>query len=571
MKLSAAIIVLSSVLADASAGTRRARRRVQDTNNDTITTDFVFADSHNSQDDPSDCKEQEKVTSIVHITAPAAEEGDSPGTGYGGFAFEYNSKLESVEFKGAAGSNFDFSVCMTFKDEDVCDRSIARRLGEGIDVEDNFGAVEGDKNHYDDEDDSDCENKDTILYCPLKKGQCASFQLTDTISYCSDPSVEVASDIKFYVTTPISDASSEEECGGAAILAAQQCGATTVRGFEQTTQCLYGDNIAPLGAQHTFDLQRCAIWVGETPAVITGSDIDVAGRTTASSTALGLCYFTPNTMASACGTTSGTIGGCVTCIEGIDMGPVPCVTELAASLVTPSPDTTSDYTQCLTDNGSFSAPYWYDRDVTGSFVFTDEEASVGTGSLKGEVGAMAAADEKVELEYWSGTDDLYDRLLSDLEYIQFDFFPKTGTCTGCPGTCGSSFYLNIYTRVDDMSTATFFDCDFRYVPDACPEGEWTTFRVDLFSTTVTDTNGDNCPTPATPTGATTNGQNYVLGTSDFGFNNDIGYIFKINVGDTSINDDGLVGYIDNIQVKLKDEANARVYDLEPGSSFGVAP
>ena len=61
-------------------------------------------------------------------------------------------------------------------------------------------------------------------------------------------------------------------------------------------------------------------------------------------------------------------------------------------------------------------------------------------------------------------------------------------------------------------------------------------------------------------GGTTNGENYVLGTADNNF-----YIFKINIGDTSGNDNGLVGYIDNIQVKVKDEANARVYDLEPGS------
>jgi len=141
------------------------------------------------------------------------------------------------------------------KDEYVCDRTIARRLNEGVDVEDHFGTVEADKDHYV----SDCEGKDTILYCPLKKGQCATFQLTDTISYCSDPSVAVASNIKFYVTTPENDASSEEECDDTAIVAAQQCGVTTARGFAQTSQCLYGDNTDPLGALYIFDLQNCAI------------------------------------------------------------------------------------------------------------------------------------------------------------------------------------------------------------------------------------------------------------------------------------------------------------------------
>ena len=529
MKLSTAIIVLTSALAEASAGNRRARRRTQDT----ITTDFadsvVNADK-DRKDDPTDCKQQEVVTSIVHITAPAAEEGESSAAGYGGFVFEYNSKLESVEFKGAAGSNFDFSVCMTFKDDDVCNRSIARRLGE-----DNFGTVEGDKDKSGDDDASDCEGKDTILYCPLKKDQSASFQLTDTISYCSDPSVEVASDIKFYVSTPVNDASSEEECGGAAIVAAQGCGPTTFRGFEQTTRCLNGNNNEPLGAQYTFDLQRCAIWAGETPAVITGSDTPV------DTTGIG-----------------GT--GIICAIVDATFGP--------------------DYQECLADNGYASPPYWFERDVKGIFVFTEEEASVGSGSFKGEIGT--ADDEKVTLEYWSGTDDLYDRPLSDLEYIQFDFFPKTGTCTGCPDSCGSSFYLNLKTRAT-VANNNFFDCSFDYVPDECPEGEWTTFKIDLFgpsSTVPARSNGlegdasssnGGCvgdytiDGSVTPTDATTGGNSYVLGTGDFATNTDTGYIFTINVGDTSGSDNGLVGYIDNIQVKLKDEANARVYDLEPGS------
>ena len=77
MQFSAAIIILTSVLAETSASTRRARRRAKDI----ITTDakaafsdsVINADSH-STDDPSDCKQQEEVTSIVHITAPAAED-----------------------------------------------------------------------------------------------------------------------------------------------------------------------------------------------------------------------------------------------------------------------------------------------------------------------------------------------------------------------------------------------------------------------------------------------------------------------------------------------------------------
>ena len=204
--------------------------------------------------------------SIVHITAPAAAEGESAGADYGGFAFEYNSKLESVKFKGAAGSDFDFSVCMTFKDDDVCDRSDDRRLSEEVDIEGNYGNVDNFSNNInadihspDHEDDSDCEGKDTILYCPLKKGQFATFRLTDTISYCCDSTVEVASNIKFYVTTPVNDAPGEEECDDTAIVAAHQCGATTVRGFEQTSRCLYGDSAEPLGSQYTFDLQRCGI------------------------------------------------------------------------------------------------------------------------------------------------------------------------------------------------------------------------------------------------------------------------------------------------------------------------
>ncbi len=198
MKFSTAIVALTVGVAGASPGILRSGRRAKNKDGAAAAAPAGKVPVSNQarrragepvQGGELKC-EEEKIEGIVHLSftgpddnfeannghlvaAPALMFGQVfGGTGFGGFAFEYDSETQKVEFKGAAGSNFDFDVCMEYpkKKNDVgCQYNPGRRMQED-------GIAEDGGNY--------CDGHDTILYCPMKPGQCASFELTDTIETC---------------------------------------------------------------------------------------------------------------------------------------------------------------------------------------------------------------------------------------------------------------------------------------------------------------------------------------------------------------------------------------------------
>jgi hypothetical protein len=219
---------------------------------------------------------------------------------------------------------------------------------------------------------------------------------------------------------------------------------------------------------------------------------------------------------------------------------------------------------------AFSAPFQYALNgANATLQFTTDESLLGDGSLLGSIpNDSTDRFDKVILTYISSpyiqgvNNELWNRPVSDFEYIEYSF--KVGACSGVETSCPEQFYLNVYTR-PDASVTDFYSCRYDFVPSVggTVGDDWTTLRFDI-STTADDAvsrrDTAGCP-PGDKTLQNAADNNYVLGTNEQ-YPSNTGQIFSLNMGDTSLNDVGLVGYFDAIVVKMKDE-DAYVFDLEP--------
>ena len=243
-------------------------------------------------------------------------------------------------------------------------------------------------------------------------------------------------------------------------------------------------------------------------------------------------------------------------------------------------DPQAEYQCCLQNEAVYDAPFWYNSDGTGLFKFTkcaEEIATRGYGSFQGIIRDDNPTAQST-IEYWGVESDLYNNATSVLEYIQFDFMPKAGTCDDCTADkCGdvpgSKVSLTLFTRAA-AGSINIYDCAFNYAPRVCPAGEWTTFRATI--------NGASTSTPLSAGGAgfnpttqcTSTTQPWdsasVLGRNFFGggaqpnaFGTDV--IFSINIGDGITDNSGLEVYVDNIHVKYPQDGkpvDVDIYDLE---------
>ena len=256
MKFSTAIVALTVGTAGASVVTRNGRRRVQDgaaaTDDVALVTDseLLVDKANNNGSSSRDCFLDE-VKGVVHLSFEEK----------GGFTFEYNSDREDVDFLSAAGSDFDINACVPFQLEDKhegCNTGggPSRRL-EG----DQDDAIEADKSSV------ECRGKDSVLYCPMKPGQCATFEITEKFRYCESISCEGscppilqmgrANGIGHFLHIT----SDRENEGGAVGTGTLQCGPAIHRELSAYTETLYGSfgNLDALGNEHVLSLRECTI------------------------------------------------------------------------------------------------------------------------------------------------------------------------------------------------------------------------------------------------------------------------------------------------------------------------
>jgi hypothetical protein len=169
--------------------------------------------------------------------------------------------------------------------------------------------------------------------------------------------------------------------------------------------------------------------------------------------------------------------------------------------------------------------------------FSDEAASIGSGSLKaGPIGNVAA--EKYIAEDFIATP------VADLTSIGYDFKIAGNGDAGD----AQQFYLNVYANIDNSEN--FYDCKYDYVPST---GSTTAFTTATFAATDTPTTVAHRGTRIAECPATLAGMppgSHVR-------------VFALNVGDTSASDMGLAGFLDN--VKVTTTAGTQTFDFEPAS------
>ncbi len=176
-----------------------------------------------------------------------------------------------------------------------------------------------------------------------------------------------------------------------------------------------------------------------------------------------------------------------------------------------------------------------DASTSTPYEFTEAKASIGNGSVYVKPIGGTVAKDKFIAEKTLGS------LASELNSVAYDFLIAGNGTTAS----ANHFYLNVYTNLPGSST--FYDCRFDYVPTAGSTSAFTTasFTSTSAATAVGDRaeDGFTCPT--------TWGAMQAGSTIKF---------IAVNVGDTSLSDAGLAGYLD--KAVINSGGNVTTYDFE---------
>jgi len=190
-----------------------------------------------------------------------------------------------------------------------------------------------------------------------------------------------------------------------------------------------------------------------------------------------------------------------------------------------------------TSTGENQPGWMFGRDQSNAtpFEFNDDKASIGVGSLFVEpIGATPT--QKFIAEYF------YLDTVDDFNSFSYDFqIAGDGVADDA-----EHFYLNVYTNLPGTPVDNFYQCRYDFVPTLGSTTDFETFTVDgtTVPARVQPRNGATCPPTlgGLPSGSTIR-------------------VFAVNVGDTSANDVGLVGYLDNVVVDTT--SGVTTYDFEP--------
>lgn len=128
--------------------------------------------------------------------------------------------------------------------------------------------------------------------------------------------------------------------------------------------------------------------------------------------------------------------------------------------------------------------------------------------------------------------------------------------SGGDSSDAGQFYMNVYANYGVSDDNKFYDCRYNVVPTTGSTGAFTTVTFDpsqAYPVTTSGTSPQVCP--AIP-----------ADMDDFSAGSTIRAI-AINVGDTSISDEGLDGYLDNVVVMLADGTTTYDFEMEDETPF----
>lgn len=207
--------------------------------------------------------------------------------------------------------------------------------------------------------------------------------------------------------------------------------------------------------------------------------------------------------------------------------------------VPPAPKTTNTVVVTGDTAAGENQPGWlFNRDTSTAtpFEFNEDKASIGDGALYVlPIGSTNAADKFVA-EYFALAQ------MSDVDSFSYDF----NLGSNATSTDYNEFYLNVYANFGVSSSTKFYDCRYNVIPTSGTVGGWTTVTFDpslTYGVTQHGTSPAACPSSPAAMGADA-----------------VIRAFAINVGDSSLNDAGVDGYLD--RVVFETDTNVTTFDFE---------
>lgn len=174
----------------------------------------------------------------------------------------------------------------------------------------------------------------------------------------------------------------------------------------------------------------------------------------------------------------------------------------------------------------------FNRDASTStpYEFSLDEASIGDGSLHVLPIGSDPADKFI-------AEQLLGVEVDAVQQISYDFLIEGDAADA------NHFYLNVYTNFPDSPRDNFYDCRFDFVPESGSTDDFTTKTVEPSDVASTVGGGTGCPATLAdmPDGSWLRA-------------------FTINVGDTSANDTGVGGYLDNVTATV--DGKTTTWDFE---------
>lgn len=187
-------------------------------------------------------------------------------------------------------------------------------------------------------------------------------------------------------------------------------------------------------------------------------------------------------------------------------------------------------------------PGWlFNRDTSTDtpFEFNTNAASIGVGSLYVLPIGANASDKFI-------AENFINSPMASVESVSYDF--KIGS--GGEESDKVHFYMNVYSNFGVSSDDKFYDCRYNVIPTVGSTSGFTTVTFDptlAYPVTQHATSPFSCPS--------------IPANMDLINPNSTIRMFALNVGDTSVNDLGLDGYLDKVVVKIDDDIVT--YDFEP--------